>query len=490
MRLRKRLIPSLHARASKASNAVRHLLAHDEGRSTWGLFARKKVRCKKSSLWCEKHIYSLNGSVSLAFAVPDADEPAPCDPDRADGPHTAPKSTKRPRSTLELRMSPAEESLARYVLEHCEEAVPKGSRVLELGAGHFGFVGLAVASASEAVHVEVTDNAPSAVEDLQRHVEMNRACWDGRCEVVSRLLSWEHCAALEASSFELIVGADIVYRQTTHQALLSCVDHLLTPQGLAVLCASIRNRALDAFLEAARAKFNVAVHDWEDQEGHLQNAGMYRGIERPPVLVVNLRRMPECSADDLPHPPKVKRSAKLDVKVDSNHEEQYSPIWLRSLPSPGHKLREKKHQEQLQESMHLESMRMPEISAFTQAETPVMALMGGRVHVMGGRVHVDAQSPGETHLPPPKDFQVVALQSRQKFEMRNHLQDEESLVRAIKKQNSSIWECNVCGCLNHPQREHCFHCHGDEILNPPLPKIEHKGPLRWLKSSPSGFFAV
>lgn len=301
--------------ASKPAGIEYGLFAHEKGRSAWGLFARQRLRSKKASVdQVETHVYSLdNSSVSVSLAVPASLE-VPGEP-LGRGPlegHGRLEAQKLYRSTLELRISPAEEALAKYILDNADTLAPAGNSTLELGAGHFGFVGLAVAVATEAKCVQLTDGSSHAVADLEKQVALNRhRC---HCEVVSKVLQWEQCwVNTLQDSFDLVVGADIVFRDGAHRALLGTIAQVLARHGVAVLCASFRNHQVEAFLDLARSQFITTVKVWEDDEGMLQELVHIRGIERPPVILITLRHIP---------PPTKKGQTPSTSKEEVQHDSQ------------------------------------------------------------------------------------------------------------------------------------------------------------------------
>lgn len=292
------------------------LFAHAEGRSAWGLFARQRLRSKAGShVPAETHVYSLNdGAVSVSLAVPASDaipgtKTSSHQDHNDDDEHEV--AHKLYRSTLEIRISPAEEALARYILDNAASLAPAGSRTLELGAGHFGFVGLTVAVATEAACVHLTDGSSSAVADLERQVSLNRHRW-GCCEVVSKVLQWEQSAVDTAEDlFELVVGADIVYRDGAHRSLLSTISRFLSRHGVAVLCASFQNHQLETFLNLARSQFVTTVSTWEDGEGMLQKLVRIRGVERAPVTLITLRHIPPVPKKPKRPPPQQKNYRRI-----------------------------------------------------------------------------------------------------------------------------------------------------------------------------------
>lgn len=321
---------SLRERRSVSKPAGQYgLFAHLQGRSAWGFFARHKLQSIQSKRSfdsaVETHVYSIdNGRVSVSLAVPANDhyyDEIPGEPEC---------TQKLFRSTLELRISPAEEALAKYILDNADSFAPAGTRTMELGAGHFGFTGLAIAVATEATCVHLTDGSSSAVADLERQISLNKhQC--GSCKLVSMVLQWEeHPLHNQQDIFDLIVGADIVYRDGSHRALINTISRLLAEDGVAVLCGSFRNHQLEAFVELAKSQFRVTVKPLEDDEDLLQDVARVRGVERAPVTLVIVRRIPPPSKKpSRPSPLKKKfkripRCARISNAAESEEAETES----------------------------------------------------------------------------------------------------------------------------------------------------------------------
>eukprot|EP00746_Dinoflagellata_sp_MGD_P138120 gnl/MRDRNA2_/MRDRNA2_71837_c0_seq1.p1 gnl/MRDRNA2_/MRDRNA2_71837_c0~~gnl/MRDRNA2_/MRDRNA2_71837_c0_seq1.p1 ORF type:complete len:438 (+),score=80.12 gnl/MRDRNA2_/MRDRNA2_71837_c0_seq1:87-1400(+) len=228
---------NVEAHAVVSSWQVARVPTSSRGRSPWGIFDIRRVRRDGEPVL----LYTLTPSL-LSVALPN-----PCE--------------ESATQELEIRASPAEEALAKYVVCHREvySASQSWSRVLELGAGHFGLAGLA-AAAGGASYVELTDGSDPAVAGLRKVVMLNGQRLD--CKVRARKLCWFDVQE-SMEPFDLILGADIMYRPSGHAPLLALIAKLLTrtePTAAALLAASHHNHALDAFLDAVKQSKDLVVN--------------------------------------------------------------------------------------------------------------------------------------------------------------------------------------------------------------------------------------
>ena len=121
---------------------------------------------------------------------------------------------------------PAAPLLAQYLLSsahHHHYDLSPSSRVLELGCGNSALAGMAVAAAF-GCEATCTD-LPEVIRFARRNVTRNRAAVEamlgGRC--ATRPLAWGEQRPWKATNpptFDLILGADIVYRSELHVPLL------------------------------------------------------------------------------------------------------------------------------------------------------------------------------------------------------------------------------------------------------------------------------
>lgn len=132
--------------------------------------------------------------------------------------------------------------LARYLLEYGAPMLA-GAQVLELGAG-CGLSGLAAAQRCSPAHVWLTDFNAATVENLAANAAANAAsCAPLRC---SRMdwdapETWPRHDGDGGDSptcmFDVVIGADLVYRRSYARKLVGVLSELLRPHG-AFVCAT------------------------------------------------------------------------------------------------------------------------------------------------------------------------------------------------------------------------------------------------------------
>lgn len=142
-------------------------------------------------------------------------------------------------NTGNVRLWPAEECLAQYLL--LNDAVCRGKRVLELGAGMTGLAGL-MALTSGAKSVCLTDGNERSVENLRMIIERNGLKGSVRCAV----LNWAEGRLAEG--FDLILCADCLFYTNSHEALLGCIHAHLQQGGFVYLMAPSRRGTAMQFL--------------------------------------------------------------------------------------------------------------------------------------------------------------------------------------------------------------------------------------------------
>mmetsp|Transcript_55 Transcript_55/g.204 ORF Transcript_55/g.204 Transcript_55/m.204 type:complete len:419 (-) Transcript_55:186-1442(-) len=133
--------------------------------------------------------------------------------------------------------------LAQWVADLGKQGFFGGKRVLVLGAG-CGLEGLACAhySTPPPSSVLLTDSLQAATENLQHNVQMNQ---HESVEMSVARLDWGDSATWpqgDTASFDVILGADLVYHDKAGGRLAVAVSRLLArPQGV-FLCASRSDR--------------------------------------------------------------------------------------------------------------------------------------------------------------------------------------------------------------------------------------------------------
>jgi predicted nicotinamide N-methyase len=134
-----------------------------------------------------------------------------------------------------------------YVLSSLHEK--QGRTLLELGAG-LGAPGLSAAAAG-------FDVTLSDYEDIILDFQRVSAAASGLSGVKSILLDWLNPPDLQP--FDVIAGAEILFREEFLQPILMVVKTYLKPNGALYLAHDARRKCLPQFLEMAKEDFDIAV---------------------------------------------------------------------------------------------------------------------------------------------------------------------------------------------------------------------------------------
>ena len=133
-----------------------------------------------------------------------------------------------------------------YVLHSLPDA--KGKKLLELGAG-LGAPGLAAAAGGFEV---VLSDYEQIILDFQRV----SAAASGLENVECALLDWLDPPHLEP--FDVLAGAEILFREEFFQPLISVFNRYLKPDGVIYLAHDARRQSLPRFLDLAAAEYEIA----------------------------------------------------------------------------------------------------------------------------------------------------------------------------------------------------------------------------------------
>lgn len=120
-------------------------------------------------------------------------------------------------------------------------------RLLELGAG-LGAPGLAAAAAGYQV---VLSDYEQSIVDFQRISAAANGLTDVRCV----LLDW--LAPPEMERFDVIAGAEVLFREEFVEPLLWICENYLQPGGTVYLAHDVRRQCLPVFLRAAQERFVI-----------------------------------------------------------------------------------------------------------------------------------------------------------------------------------------------------------------------------------------
>jgi predicted nicotinamide N-methyase len=148
---------------------------------------------------------------------------------------------------------PAAVTLSRQIMEGGELA---GRSVLELGAG----VGMAsIAAAKSGACVLCTDYSTEALRFVAYNAMRNRVVLD-TCRLDWRMVMGDE-------KFDAVIAADVLYERVNLLPIVTAIDALLAPDGVAYI-ADPRRRLADQFLELVHENgFRVADTRMFDAEG-------------------------------------------------------------------------------------------------------------------------------------------------------------------------------------------------------------------------------
>lgn len=150
-----------------------------------------------------------------------------------------------------------------------ESDVTAGNRLLELGAG-LGAPGLAAAAAGYQV---VLSDYEEAILDFQRvSVAAN-----GLKGVSCIHFDWLSPPSLER--FDVIAGAEILFREEFVEPLLQICKNYLQPGGMILLAHDVRRKCLPVFLRAAERDFSIGS----------RQQSLIRNGQRIDILINQLR---------------------------------------------------------------------------------------------------------------------------------------------------------------------------------------------------------
>ncbi len=154
------------------------------------------------------------------------------------------------------------------ILSYMLASVPdsKGKRLLELGAG-LGAPGLAAAS----VGFDVT---LSDYEDIIMDFQRVSAAASGLDDVKIEFVDWLNPPEMEP--FDVLAGAEILFREEFFDPLLNIFNNYLKPDGAIYLAHDARRKCLPKFLQKAQKDFKISINKQE-----------IKRIEGNQIIIVN-----------------------------------------------------------------------------------------------------------------------------------------------------------------------------------------------------------
>ncbi|MDD3815284.1 MAG: methyltransferase domain-containing protein [Desulfocapsaceae bacterium] len=135
-----------------------------------------------------------------------------------------------------------------YVMSRLPE--PQGKTVLELGAG-LGAPGLAAAAAG-------FDVTMSDYEDIIMDFQRVSAAASGLHNITFTHLDWLNPP--ELAPFDIVAGAEILFREEFFEPLLNIFKKYLKPDGFIYLAHDASRRSLPLFLEQAKKDFDITLN--------------------------------------------------------------------------------------------------------------------------------------------------------------------------------------------------------------------------------------
>lgn len=157
------------------------------------------------------------------------------------------------------------------ILSYMLVSVPEreGKTLLELGAG-LGAPGLAAASAG--FDVTLTD-----YEDIIMDFQRVSAAASGLNDVKIEFLDWLNPP--EMKPFDVLAGAEILFREEFFEPLLHVFKTFLKPDGVIYLAHDARRKCLPKFLQLAQRDFQISINKQE-----------IKRIEGKQTIIVNCLR--------------------------------------------------------------------------------------------------------------------------------------------------------------------------------------------------------
>lgn len=222
-------------------------------------------------------------------------------------------------NTGNIRVWPAEQVLLHTLLESLRSpevsVMPtwmtsnrmKGLRVLELGSGMTGLVGLGLAISTQCWRIVITDGNPHCTSNVQKCIDLNRHALRSAARVLASQFVWKEGDQSESvrqlldlndgELFDVVVASDVLFFES-HEPLAEALNNLLSPSGVALFCQPSRNCSMERFLDTPMVKerFSITKHSEkfnsfvDDLHAKYSEEPTYSpDIHHPSLLVVSKR---------------------------------------------------------------------------------------------------------------------------------------------------------------------------------------------------------
>ncbi|XWS33871.1 hypothetical protein CRYUN_Cryun22dG0120100 [Craigia yunnanensis] len=189
---------------------------------------------------------------------------------------------------------PSEDVLAYFCLSNAD--MFRSKRVIELGSG-YGLAGLAIAAATEALEVVISDGNPQVVDYIQHNININSGAF-GETRVKSMKLHWHQKEISNLShTFDVIVASDCTFFKEFHKDLARITQLLLKNVGPseAIFFSPKRGNSLDKFLEEIENNgllFSITesydTEIWKRHQQYINGDDSWAGYEKDhcyPLLI-------------------------------------------------------------------------------------------------------------------------------------------------------------------------------------------------------------
>ena len=169
---------------------------------------------------------------------------------------------------------------------------PTLDTVVELGAGT-GLVGLAVAAATQAKQVILTDGDPGVVQNLQANIDLNqnKNINKGQQQISAQQLLWNVDDPIAGT--DLVLAADVTYDSSVIPLLVACLAQFLNPnpsssslsQPVVLVAATVRSEETLAVFKLECASANIVLTE-QRRYSHPQRSELFFFPPASPEVII------------------------------------------------------------------------------------------------------------------------------------------------------------------------------------------------------------